>query len=166
MKYGWALVVNSLTILIGWLGVAAGFVILLTLIQDDLITGIVSGGAISLLGLTMVTLGQMANAMIETAEESRKTNKLLRQMLQSQVDQPLAVKLPSQPENKNMEKFAPKNSSVNNEKSSIKTYRDYKITTTEHAIEVEGLQFADMISAEKWVDDLIDTPVDWPPQKS
>ena len=81
MGYGVAKVVNAFCIGAGWLITAAGLILLFISGEDSWAVALMKGGLLIAYGLGLVALYQMANATIHTAEESRTTNDLLRQLI-------------------------------------------------------------------------------------
>lgn len=86
MDYGVAKFVNFVGILIGWLAIAVGLLPIFNSDEDSLMLALTAGGPLIAAGLILVALCQMANATIQTAEESKTTNDLLRQL----IDRPAA----------------------------------------------------------------------------
>ena len=81
MGYDVAKVVNAVGIGGGWLISAAGLILIFISGEDNWALALMEGGLLIAYGIGLVALCQMANATIHTAEESRTTNDLLRQLI-------------------------------------------------------------------------------------
>lgn len=83
MDYGIAKSINAIGAVVGWGLVGLGAISFTVIAQNDFPAAIFSGGILVFSGLALVAMCQMANATIHTAEESKTTNDLLRELLKN-----------------------------------------------------------------------------------
>ena len=81
MNYGFAEFVNVVAIILGAMLIVFGGVAFVGLLQEGMLLAVSSGGVPIVVGIGIIAVAQLSNAMIDTAKESRKTNELLNRML-------------------------------------------------------------------------------------
>ena len=81
MDYSVAKLINGVGIVAGWLLLGIGVISFFVVAQSDVLTAVFSAAVLAASGLVLVAICQMANATIHTAEESKVTNELLRQLI-------------------------------------------------------------------------------------
>ncbi len=86
MDYSIAKSINAIGTVAGWGLVGLGAISFFVAAQSDFLAALFSGGVLAFSGLALVAMCQMANATIHTAEQSRETNELLRQLLRSNTE--------------------------------------------------------------------------------
>ena len=81
MDYSVAKLINCVGIVAGWLLLGIGVISFFVVAQSDVLTAVFSAAVLAASGLVLVAICQMANATIHTAEESKDTNELLKELI-------------------------------------------------------------------------------------
>lgn len=164
MDYGIAKSINAIGTVAGWGLVGLGAISFFVTAQSDFLAAMFSGGILSFSGLALVAMCQMANATIHTAEESKTTNDLLRELLKNSRSPnfPSArdtttppVKANAKPDDvsPNLAQYAPR---PDDQIEHVKVYKGHtiqKVAGTRIFL-ADGRDFSGILAAEKHIDSL------------
>ena len=148
MNYGFAEFVNVVAIILGAMLIVFGGVAFVGLLQEGMLLAASSGGIPIVVGIGIIAVAQLSNAMIDTAKESRKTNELLNRMLSDSK----ANVSGSAEYRRTSEKTVPPISSDKISNEPVTTYKTYPIYKRGGGFIVLGEWFASMNEAKKFID--------------
>ena len=148
MNYGFAEFVNVVAIILGAMLIVFGGVVFVGLLQEGMLLAVSSGGIPIVVGIGIIAVAQLSNAMIDTAKESRKTNELLNRILS---DSKAHVRGSAEYQ-RTSEKTVPPISSKTISNEPVTTYKTYPIYKRGGGFIVLGEWFASMNEAKKFID--------------
>lgn len=164
MDYGIAKSINAIGSVAGWALVSLGAISFIVTAENDFLAGIFSGGILAFSGLALVAMCQMANATIHTAEESKTTNDLLRELLKNNrslgslpardgTTPPVRTHTKPNDHSQNPAEYTPR---PDDQVEHVKVYKGHtiqKVSGTRIFL-ADGRDFSGILAAEKYIDSL------------